>query len=61
MGSNRERIRSGVIMQMLGGLMLIVALLWLIVVEDPFPMWLIIAGGGVMFIGVGASMRKQPG
>ena len=61
MGSHPERTRSGVIVQILGGLMLIVALLWLIVVEDPFPMWLIIAGGGVMFIGVGASIRQQSG
>ncbi len=24
---------------------------------DPFPMWLIIAGGGIMFIGVGAAVN----
>jgi hypothetical protein len=31
----------------------------LVVADDPLPMWLILAGGGVTFLGVGASIRTH--
>jgi hypothetical protein len=52
--------RSGLVMTLTGVAMLLAALGMLTLMGDPFPMWLIIAGGGVMFIGVGASVRRAP-
>ena len=46
-------------MQIVGLVMIVVAVIWLFVVDEPFPMWLIIAGGGVMFLGVGAAVRRD--
>lgn len=42
-----------------GALMLLVSVLYLFLVEDPFPMWLLIGGAGVMFIGVGSAIQRQ--
>ena len=57
MASRATRQGEGAVMQIVGILMVVGALIWLLVVEDPFPMWLIIAGVGVMFLGVGAAIR----
>jgi drug/metabolite transporter superfamily protein YnfA len=46
-------------MQIVGLVMIVVAVIWLFVVDDSVPMWLIIAGGGVMFLGVGAAVRRD--
>jgi tetrahydromethanopterin S-methyltransferase subunit E len=46
-------------MQLVGVAMMVLALMWLVVADDPFPMWLILAGGGVTFLGVGASIRTH--
>jgi hypothetical protein len=52
--------RSGLAMALTGVVMLLAALGMLILLDEPFPMWLVIAGGGVMFIGVAASTRQAP-
>lgn len=51
--------RNQLAMMLTGVLMLLASLLYLFLVEDPFPMWLIIGGAGVMFIGVGSAIRRQ--
>ncbi len=42
-----------------GALMLLASVLYLLLMEDPFPMWLIIGGAGVVFIGVGSAIQRQ--
>ena len=59
MASPSEWSRSGLVMQLVGVAMMVLALMWLVVADDPFPMWLILAGGGVTFLGVGASIRTH--
>lgn len=51
--------RPARIMMIVGALGLVVALVWLLAVPDPFPMWLIIAGGGLTFIGAGAALTRN--
>ncbi len=51
--------RNGLVMMITGGLMLLASILYLLLVDDPFPMWLIIGGAGVMFIGVGSAIQNQ--
>lgn len=46
-------------MAVTGVLMLVAALLMLVFMEDPFPMWLIISGCGIMFIGVGSALQRS--
>jgi hypothetical protein len=52
-------LRNGLVMMITGGLMLLASVLYLVFVEEPFPMWLIIGGAGVMFIGVGSAVQRQ--
>lgn len=59
MSSNMNRTQSGAVMQIVGVVMIVAAAIWLFVVDEPFPMWLILAGGGVMFLGVGAAVRRD--
>jgi hypothetical protein len=59
MSANTSRSQSGAAMQIAGLVMIVVAAIWLFFVDEPFPMWLIIAGGGVMFLGVGAAVRRD--
>jgi len=54
-----SRPRTGKVMTATGGLMLLAAVLFLFLVDDPFPMWLLIGGAGVMFIGVGSALQRQ--
>ena len=58
MSTDTDRTHSGVAMQIVGVVMIIAAAIWLFVADEPFPMWLIVAGGGVMFLGVGAAVRR---
>jgi hypothetical protein len=58
MSSSTDRPGPGAIMQLAGAAMLVVAAIWILAVDDPFPMWLIIAGAGLMFLGVGAAQRR---
>ena len=51
--------RNGRVMMIVGVLGLLAALGWLLLASEPFPMWLIIAGGGLMFLGVGASIGSE--
>ena len=51
--------RNGLVMMITGVLMLLASVLYVFLVDDAFPMWLIISGAGVMFIGVGSSIGKQ--
>ena len=52
-------LRNGLVMRITGVVMLLASVLYLFLVEDPFPMWLILGGAGVMFIGVGSTIGKQ--
>jgi hypothetical protein len=46
-------------MMMVVGLILLVAAAgWLLMAAEPFPMWLLLAGGGLTFIGVGAAANR---
>jgi hypothetical protein len=45
-------------MMIVGLLMVAVAAVWLVVVSEPFPMWLIIAGAGLVFLGAGAALSR---
>lgn len=51
--------RNGLVMMVTGGLLLVASVLYLFLVNDLFPMWLIIGGAGVMFIGTGAAIQNQ--
>lgn len=52
-------LRNGLVMRITGVVMLLASVLYLFLVEDPFPMWLILGGAGVMFIGVGSTIGRQ--
>lgn len=52
-------LRNGLIMRIVGMLMLLASVVYLFLVEDPLPMWLILGGAGVMFIGVGLAIERQ--
>jgi drug/metabolite transporter superfamily protein YnfA len=56
----QDRQRRGRAMMIVGVVGVVAALMWLLAVSDPFPMWLIIAGGGLVFIGAGAALNKSP-
>jgi hypothetical protein len=51
--------RNGLATMIVGALMLLASVLYVFLVEDPFPMWLIIGGAGVMFIGVGSAIQRR--
>jgi len=59
MSSSTDRPRSDVVMQLVGAAMLVVAVIWLLAVDNPFPIWLTISGTGLMFLGVGAAQRRH--
>ena len=50
---------TGIAMMIVGLVGIVAAAVWLFVVDEPFPMWLILAGGGLMFLGVGAGIRNR--
>ena len=45
-------------MMIVGVAGLVAALVWMLAVSDPLPMWLIIAGGGLVFFGAGAALNR---
>lgn len=51
--------RNGRVMIVTGVFMLLGSVLYLFLAVDPFPMWLIIGGAGVMFIGAGSAIQRQ--
>lgn len=53
--------RRGRLMVGVGLLGLVAAAVWLVVAVEPFPMWLIIAGGGLVFIGAGSALQRRDG
>ena len=57
MADSKSRNRAA--MTLTGSLLLVASVLYLFFVEDPFPMWLIIGGAGVMFIGAAASFQRR--
>ena len=57
MSTDTGRTHSGVAMQIVGVVMIVAAAVWFFVADEPFSMWLIVAGG-VMFLGVGAAARR---
>lgn len=46
-------------MMITGGLMVLAGTLILVLAEDSSPLWLIISGGGVLFLGTGSALRRQ--
>jgi hypothetical protein len=46
-------------MMIVGLIGALAALVWLLLVEEPSPMWLIIAGGGLVFLGAGAALDRN--
>ena len=59
MPSYTNRPTSGVTMMIVGGVMVVAAACLLLLVDDSFPMWLLVAGAGLMFLGVGAAVRAD--
>ena len=59
MSTDVQMHRNGRVMMAVGLLGLVAALGWLLLASEPFPMWLIIAGAGLMFLGVGASLGRD--
>jgi FtsH-binding integral membrane protein len=59
MSTNLGTRNAGVAMMVVGVVGLIVAAVWLFAMTDPFPMWLIIAGGGLLFLGTGSAIRGR--
>ncbi len=53
-----QTTRQGRIMMIVGLVLLLAATGWLLIAAEPFPMWLIIAGGGLVFIGAGAAANR---
>ncbi len=56
---SESKHRNGLVMTITGGLMLLVSVVYVVLIDDPFPMWLIIGGAGVMFIGAGRAIQNQ--
>jgi hypothetical protein len=54
-----QQSRSGLAMMVVGALGLVAAVWWLLAVADPMPMFIILAGGGLVFIGAGAALRRS--
>jgi hypothetical protein len=61
MPSYKNRGTSGVTMMIVGGVMVVAAacLCLLLLFDDSFPMWLLVAGAGLMFLGVGSAVRAD--
>ncbi len=45
-------------MMVVGFIGILAAFVWLLVVPDPFPMWLIIAGFGLVLLGAGSALNR---
>jgi hypothetical protein len=61
MSTENQTTRRGRMMMVVGLVFLVAAAGWLLMAAEPFPMWLLIAGGGLMFIGVGAAANRTGG
>ena len=62
MGADLEVVRQrGRVMVGVGVLALVAAAVWVVVAVEPFPMWLILAGGGLLFIGAGSALQRRDG
>ena len=59
MASYTNRGTPSVTMMIVGGVMVAAAASLLLFVDDPFPMWLLVSGAGLMFLGVGAAVRAD--
>ena len=59
MASYTYRRTPGVAMMIVGGVMVAAAASLLLFVDDSFPMWLLVSGAGLMFLGVGSAVRMD--
>ncbi|MGB5432837.1 MAG: hypothetical protein WBO21_07495 [Acidimicrobiia bacterium] len=59
MPSYTNRGTPGVAMMIVGGVMVVAAACLLLFVDDSFPMWLLVAGAGLMFLSAGAAARSD--
>jgi hypothetical protein len=59
MSAEFQTSRRGRMMMLVGLVFLVAAAGWLLMAAEPFPTWLIIAGAGLMFVGVGAAVNSN--
>ncbi len=59
MDSTHDTSRSWLTMLIVGGLLVVAGLAWLLLASDPQPMWIVLTGGGGVFMGAGAALRRQ--
>jgi hypothetical protein len=50
---------SSAVMMAVGLVLIVAGLVWLLVVTPPLPMWIVLTGGGLVFLGAGAALRRQ--
>jgi len=59
MSNEIQERRRGQVMMGMGLVFLLAAAAWLLMAAEPFPMWLILAGGGLVFMGAGAAVNRS--
>ena len=57
MSDQARRHRQWLAMELIGVVLIVAAFAVLVLVDDPLPLWVVLAGGGVMFLGAGAVIR----
>lgn len=50
---------SASVMVVVGLVLVLAGIVWLLTVTPPLPMWIVLCGGGLVFVGAGAAMRRQ--
>lgn len=54
-----EHTQSSVVMAVVGALMVLAGVAWLLLAADPLPMWIVLCGGGLVFLGSAAALRTR--
>jgi hypothetical protein len=50
---------SSLVMAVVGALLVVAGLAWLLWAADPLPMWIVLSGGGLVFLGTSAALRAR--
>jgi hypothetical protein len=53
------RRRSSTVMASVGALLVLAWLAWLVWGADPLSMWIVMCGGGLVFLGTAAALRRR--
>ena len=53
-----DRRRSSTVMAIVGALLVVAGLAWLLWAASPLPMWIVLCGGGLVFLGSAAALRR---